>query len=154
LLDKTAAATNWRRRRTGRRRCSARPAAQGQGEAWGGGARERGRLVRTTFIGHDAGCPCVHAKDGGRGLPWWPWPPMAGLRWASCGLAAGPGEMGRAFGLGPNRKDKICFFSKHFSVQKQIQKMPRKCLEARKYPENHKNSRKIPKGRLKYEQSK
>jgi hypothetical protein len=55
---------------------AAAPAAQGRG----GGARARGRLGRAPFIGHDADCPGAHAKDGGDGLPWWPWPPMAGLR--------------------------------------------------------------------------
>jgi hypothetical protein len=59
---------------------------------------------------------------------------MAGLRWASCGLTAGPDEMGRAFGLGSNRKDKICFFFKIFFSAKTNSENARKCLEARKIP--------------------
>jgi hypothetical protein len=49
---------------------------------------------------------------------------------------------GRAFRLGPNREDKICFLSKYFSVQKQIQEMPRKSLEARIIPRKSQNFQK------------
>jgi hypothetical protein len=53
--------------------------------------------------------------------------PHAGLRQRSgLGRASGSAQSGRV--------DILLFFSKYFSVQKQIQEMPRKCLEARKIP--------------------
>jgi hypothetical protein len=70
---------------SGRRRSSGWLAARGseQGEA-------RGRLGRAAFTGHEREVPLART-----------------LRWASRGPAAGPvvggGEMGRAFGLGPDR---------------------------------------------------
>jgi hypothetical protein len=42
----------------------------------------------------------------------------------ACGwVAAGGGEMGQAFELGPVRWDRICFFPNLFLMQKQFQKI-------------------------------
>jgi hypothetical protein len=52
--------------------------------------------------------------------------PRAGL-WRRSGL-------GRASGSAQSGRVDFLFFPKYFSVQKQIQEMPRKCLEPRKIP--------------------
>jgi hypothetical protein len=75
------------------------------------------------------------ARGGGGGVTaphsgqaWQPGPdgPSAGLRRLS--------GLGRASGSAQSGRVDILFFSKYFSVQKQIQEMFRKCLKARKIP--------------------
>jgi hypothetical protein len=56
-------------------------------------------------------------------------------RWALAGLAAEPERVRvRPSGSAQTEGIKFVFFPKYFSVQKQFQEMPRKCLEARKIP--------------------
>jgi hypothetical protein len=83
--------------------------------------------------------------------------PDGQLRWAWMGssmLAARPEGLGRAHGLGPIREDRFFFFfSNLFLMQKQFQKNLEIVQRHEKYSENHNNSRKISRDRLRHEQS-
>jgi hypothetical protein len=52
--------------------------------------------------------------------------------WALTGGGLGRDGGKRVGPSGSTQQGRISFFPKYFSVQKQIQEMPRKCLEARK----------------------
>jgi hypothetical protein len=65
-------------------------------------------------------------------------PAGRGGRWALRAWRLGRDGLGRAFGLGPVGKDRICFCSSFFSA-KQIQEIQEKCLQGTK------NTPKIPK---------
>jgi hypothetical protein len=109
-----------------RRRTSAAGRRRRAAQAQGGGAQGLGQQ------GGDAGGGALlygGARRGSRAAARLAGPdgPHAGLRQRSgLGRASGSAQSGRV--------DILLFFSKYFSVQKQIQEMPRKCLEARKIP--------------------
>ena len=64
-------------------------------------------------------------------------------------------EVGRAFGFGPNEKDRIDLFSEIiFQCENKSRKSLENVLRHEKYLENSQNSRKIPRDRLEHEQSK
>jgi hypothetical protein len=60
---------------------------------------------------------------------------------------------GRAFGLGPFQYDRF-FFEFIFQCENNSSKHQKMFLEHEKYLKNHKNSRKIPRDRLRHEKSK
>jgi hypothetical protein len=92
-----------------------------------GGARARGGLPRRR---RDAG------PDG----------PRAGLRQRS--------GLGRASGSAQSGRVDFSFFPNLFLMRKQIPEKSRNCLNARKILRKSQNSRKIPRDRLRHEQSK
>jgi hypothetical protein len=75
---------------------------------------------------------------------------------ARLGLSGrGSAGAGRALRLGPFQKDRFSFFSNlFFQCENNSSKHQKMFLEHEKYSKNHKNSRKIPRDRLRHEQSK
>jgi hypothetical protein len=128
-----------------RRRC----AAQG-GEVRGGG-EEQGRAgtQAAAFIGA-WGSPDLgtHAKASSLAAGRWPcwarlwWPD--GLRWAGGLGRCGRSGLGRASGSAQSGRVDFLFFSKYFFSAKTNSGNAQKMFRGtKKYPENHKNSRKI-----------
>jgi hypothetical protein len=70
------------------------------------------------------------------------------------GRPSGPKRVGPS-GSARSKRIVFFFFSNLFLMRKQFQKKLENCLkERKKYFENHKNSRKIPRDRLRHEKSK
>jgi hypothetical protein len=82
------------------------------------------------------------------------WDESAACGRAPMGLAGGPSGPERVGPPGSARSSRIGFFWIYFSMRKNSSKHQKMFLEHEKYSKNHKNSKKIPRDRLRHEQSK
>jgi hypothetical protein len=157
------AATRWRRSTQAGRAGARVPLGRCRAlYSKGGGVREAGRAALKGLA--DAwpwrarqGKAWRRRRHPGRGGHGQERRAQMGLTRALAGPVAGEGKMGRAFGLGPFRIGfafLFFFFWIYFQCETISEKQSRNCLKHEKYSENHKNSRKISRDRLRHEQPK